>query len=67
MDEKIKRSCYNCQHQGRCHLRRVVRNAIQDAWWMLGGDGAERQCMDVFDALGRACNQHEITEEETEV
>ena len=65
MDEEGKRSCYNCQHQSLCYLRRTIYNALlPECAWML--EGAPRPFMDIFDVLAEACNMYQRTETETE-
>ena len=57
-DEETKRSCYTCQHQNLCYLRRRIYDALlPSSAWML--EGMPRTFSEVFDVLAQVCNQYE--------
>ena len=62
MTDETKRSCYTCENQGLCFLRRKVYNALtpEGTWMFLD---APRKWTDVFDTLAGACNQYQKMED----
>ena len=59
MDEK--RSCYNCQYQSLCFLRRRIDDALQGVW-MLNMDRDNKKSprifTDIYDTLAEICTEY---------
>jgi len=59
MTDEEKRSCYTCEHQSLCYLKRHIYDAlVPSAAWMLDSTGLPHVWTDVFDTLAEACNQY---------
>jgi len=63
MTDDDKRSCYSCQNQSLCFLKRRIYDALlPGAAWMF--EAAPRPFTDIFDTLAEACNQYQKQEEQ---
>ena len=63
MSDERKRSCYTCQNQSLCYLKRRIYDALlPGAAWMF--EDAPRPFTDIFDTLAEACNQYQKQEEQ---
>lgn len=61
-----KRSCYHCQFQSICFLKKRIDDALTGAWMvcLIAGEGAPKTFTALFDTLGEICTGFEKCRDE---